>query len=100
VPAGVDGAAGVGVRGIEARGLQSTLLRCPNRLVAPDAGEVLLHGRDIRELEPRELRRRVGLVTQAPVMLPGTVRDSVLYAIEEPGEGVAVRALRELAVPA
>jgi ABC-type multidrug transport system fused ATPase/permease subunit len=72
---------------------KSTLLRCLNRLVAPDRGEVLLHGRDIRALAPRELRRRVGLVAQVPVMLPGTVRDNVLYAIDDPSEAQAVSAL-------
>ena len=73
---------------------KSTLLRCMNRLVAPDRGEVLLNGVDIRDLEPRVLRRRVGLVAQVPVMLPGTVRDNVLYAIAEPAEDRAVAALR------
>jgi ABC-type multidrug transport system fused ATPase/permease subunit len=73
---------------------KSTLLRCLNRLVAPDRGEVLLNGRDITELEPRELRRRVGLVAQLPVMLPGTVRDNVLYAIEDPPPGRELVALR------
>jgi ATP-binding cassette, subfamily B, bacterial len=73
---------------------KSTLLRCLNRLVAPDSGEVLLQGRDILELEPRVLRRRVGLVAQVPVMLPGTVRDNVLYAIDEPRTGQAEDALR------
>jgi ABC-type multidrug transport system fused ATPase/permease subunit len=72
---------------------KSTLLRCMNRLVAPDSGDVLLNGRDIRELEPRVLRRRVGLVAQAPVMLPGSVRDNVLYAIEEATEERARAAL-------
>ena len=73
---------------------KSTLLRCLNRLVAPDSGEVLLQGQDILELEPRVLRRRVGLVAQVPVMLPGTVRDNVLYAIDEPRAGQAEQALR------
>jgi ABC-type multidrug transport system ATPase subunit len=72
---------------------KSTLLRCMNRLVAPDSGEVLLNGQDIRDLEPRTLRRRVGLVAQSPVMLPGTVRENVLYAIDEPTDDRAVRAL-------
>jgi ABC-type multidrug transport system fused ATPase/permease subunit len=72
---------------------KSTLLRCLNRLVAPDRGEVLLDGRDIRELAPRELRRRVGLVAQTPVMLPGSVRDNVLYAIDAPVAGQAEAAV-------
>jgi ABC-type multidrug transport system ATPase subunit len=73
---------------------KSTLLRCLNRLVAADRGDVLLNGQDITELEPRELRRRVGLVAQLPVMLPGTVRENVLYAIDDPGAGREIDALR------
>jgi len=77
---------------------KSTLLRCLNRLLAPDSGTVLLDGRDVRELEPRVLRRRVGLVAQVPVMLPGTVRDNVLYAIDDPADEQAARALRAAAL--
>jgi ABC-type cobalamin/Fe3+-siderophores transport system ATPase subunit len=73
---------------------KSTLLRCLNLLLAPDRGRVLLDGRDVCELEPRTLRRRVGLVAQTPVMLPGTVRDNVLYAVEDPTEARATAALQ------
>jgi ABC-type multidrug transport system fused ATPase/permease subunit len=72
---------------------KSTLLRCLNRLIAPDRGEVQLDGVDITAIDPRELRRRVGLVAQLPVMLPGTVRENVLYAIEHPAPDRAVTAL-------
>src|SRR4051812_12717844 len=49
---------------------KSTLLRCLNRLIEPDAGSVLLDGEDVREIEPRALRRRVALLGQLPGMLP------------------------------
>jgi ABC-type multidrug transport system ATPase subunit len=58
---------------------KSTLLRCCNGLLRPDVGEVRLDGVDIGELEPRDLRRRVGLVAQRPRMLPGTVADNVRH---------------------
>jgi ABC-type multidrug transport system ATPase subunit len=61
---------------------KSTLLRCLNRLLEPDSGVVLLDGVDVRTLEPRALRRRVGLVPQAPVMLPGDVAANVGYALD------------------
>jgi ABC-type multidrug transport system fused ATPase/permease subunit len=61
---------------------KSTALRCAVRLEEPDAGSVRLDGRDVRELDPRALRRRVGLVAQTPVMLPGTVRDNLAYALQ------------------
>lgn len=60
---------------------KSTLLRCLNGLVWPDAGRVLLDGADIRELPATEVRRRVALVAQVPVMLPGSVADNLAYGV-------------------
>ena len=58
---------------------KSTLLRLLNRLADPDEGTVRFHGTDVRELDPLELRRRVGLVPQLPAPVPGTVRENVLF---------------------
>lgn len=60
---------------------KSTLLRCLTRFVDPDQGEITLGGTPIRDLPPRELRRRVGLVTQRPVMLEGSASDNVSYGL-------------------
>ena len=56
---------------------KSTLLRCLNRLVEPTSGTVTFDGRDVRTLDPRELRRRVALVMQTPVLSEGTVGDNL-----------------------
>ena len=56
---------------------KSTLLRLLNRLADPDEGLVRLHGADVRELDPLELRRRVGMVAQLPAPVPGSVADNV-----------------------
>jgi ABC-type methionine transport system ATPase subunit len=56
---------------------KSTLLRCLNRLVEPTSGTVKFDGRDVRTLDPRELRRRVALVMQTPVLFEGTVKDNL-----------------------
>ena len=58
---------------------KSTLLRLLNRLADPDEGVVRVHGTDVRELDPLELRRRVGLVPQLPAPVPGTVADNVQF---------------------
>jgi putative ABC transport system ATP-binding protein len=58
---------------------KSTLLRLLNRLADPDAGVVRFHGTDVRELDPLELRRRVGLVPQLPAPVPGSVADNVSF---------------------
>jgi putative ABC transport system ATP-binding protein len=56
---------------------KTTLLRLLNRLDDPDAGAVLLAGRDVRHYDVLDLRRRVQVVGQVPVTFPGTVADNV-----------------------
>lgn len=65
---------------------KSSLLRALVRLDEPAAGRVLVDGRDAAELEPCVLRRRVGLVAQAPVMLPGDVRANLAYGLDGPAD--------------
>jgi ABC-type multidrug transport system fused ATPase/permease subunit len=43
---------------------------------------MLLDGTDTAALEPCALRRRVGLVGQLPVMLPGSVRENLVYGLD------------------
>ncbi|MEP2236152.1 MAG: ATP-binding cassette domain-containing protein [Alteripontixanthobacter sp.] len=49
---------------------KSTLLKMANRLVDPDAGRVLLEGRDVRDVPPSMLRRRIGYVFQGIGLFP------------------------------
>lgn len=72
----------VGLLGPSGAG-KSTLLRALVRLVEFDAGTIALDGADVRSFDARVLRRRVGLVAQAPVMLPGTVADNLRYGVAD-----------------
>ncbi|MDP9411481.1 MAG: phosphate ABC transporter ATP-binding protein [Actinomycetota bacterium] len=58
---------------------KSTLLRAINRLIEPTAGEVYLDGLPTSEMDPLELRRRVGMVFQLPALFGETVEEAVLY---------------------
>jgi osmoprotectant transport system ATP-binding protein len=49
---------------------KTTLLRCFNRLVQPEAGEVLIDGVDVRTRSPYEVRRHTGYVPQQGGLLP------------------------------
>jgi putative ABC transport system ATP-binding protein len=60
---------------------KSTLLRTINRLVEPTAGEIFLDGIATVEMDPLELRRRVGMVFQLPALFGETVADVVLYGL-------------------
>src|SRR5205085_1948953 len=71
---------------------KTTVLRLLNRLDDPDAGEVLLDGRNVRDYEVLELRRRVQYVGQVPVTFPGTVRENFEIAqASEPVEDLLER---------
>src|SRR5437016_2697631 len=75
---------------------KSTLLRLLDRLVDPDEGMVRYRGRDVREYDPLELRRRVCLVPQLPAPLEGTVAHNVLYGVRLVGRDADVPRLLEL----
>ncbi|MFN2201655.1 MAG: ATP-binding cassette domain-containing protein [Caldilineaceae bacterium] len=65
---------------------KSSLLRLINRLDEPTEGTVYLDGQNYRDIPPTEVRRRVGLVMQAPNLFPGTVADNVRYGPRIHGE--------------
>ena len=49
---------------------KTTLLRLINRLTLPEAGRVLVQGRDTRQWDPIELRRSIGYVIQDVGLFP------------------------------
>jgi putative ABC transport system ATP-binding protein len=64
---------------------KSTLLRMLNRLDEPTSGTVLLQGADTREMNPRDLRRRVGMVMQQAYLFPGAIMANVRYGPAQHG---------------
>ena len=65
---------------------KSSFLRLLNRLDEPTSGTVFLEGQDYRQFSPRELRRRVGMVTQRPFLFPGGVASNVSFGPRQRGE--------------
>jgi ABC-type Fe3+/spermidine/putrescine transport system ATPase subunit len=65
---------------------KSSFLRLLNRLDEPTAGTVLLGGIDYHQIPPRELRRKVGMVTQRAFLFPGTVSQNVGFGPRQRGE--------------
>lgn len=56
---------------------KSTLLRLINRLTEADSGTIHVDSVNIRDFDPKELRRRVGMVFQIPVVFKGSVRENI-----------------------
>jgi ABC-type sulfate/molybdate transport systems ATPase subunit len=75
---------------------KSSFLRLLNRLDEPTAGTVFLEGVDYRQIPPRELRRRVGMVTQRAFLFPGTVYQNVGYGPRQRGEVISEARAEEL----
>lgn len=65
---------------------KSSLLRLLNRLDEPTTGTVFLEDQDYRQIPPRELRRRVGMVTQRPFLFPGDVAANLRFGPSQRGE--------------
>ncbi|MCI1955056.1 MAG: ABC transporter ATP-binding protein [Oscillospiraceae bacterium] len=49
---------------------KTTLLKMVNRLYEPDSGEILFFGQPIRQMNPVELRRKIGYVIQQVGLFP------------------------------
>lgn len=62
---------------------KSTLLRLLNRLDDPVSGSIRWDGRDIKEWDPRELRRNVAMIFQTAPIFPGTVLDNFVVAVPD-----------------
>jgi ABC-type methionine transport system ATPase subunit len=76
---------------------KSTLLRTINRLVESTVGNIFLDGAPIEEINPLELRRRIGMVFQLPALFGDTVEDTVLYGVRLAGKRADVERLLGLA---
>jgi phosphate transport system ATP-binding protein len=89
---------------------KSTLLRCLNRMndLIPSArveGTVEYHGADIyaRQVDPVEVRRRIGMVFQKPNPFPKSIADNVYFGAKVNGikghkDEIVERALRQAAL--
>ncbi len=58
---------------------KSTLFQLALRFHDPDAGRILLDGVDLRDADPEEVRARIAVVPQEPVIFSGTARDNIAY---------------------
>lgn len=77
---------------------KSSLLRLLNRLDEPTAGTVYVEGSDYRRIAPRELRRKLAMVTQRPYLFPGTVEENLRFGPAQHGQVLSQNAIEELLV--
>uniref|UniRef100_A0A0E0MXK2 MDR-like ABC transporter n=1 Tax=Oryza rufipogon TaxID=4529 RepID=A0A0E0MXK2_ORYRU len=63
---------------------KSTVISLVERFYDPQSGEVLIDGVDIRRINLGSIRRKIGLVSQEPVLFAGTIRENITYGKEDP----------------
>jgi ATP-binding cassette subfamily B protein len=72
---------------------KTTLLNLVPRLYDATAGQVLVDGVDVRDIEPELLWSRVGLVPQRPYLFSGTVESNLRHADPDATDGELWHAL-------
>ncbi len=66
---------------------KTTVLKMANGLIKPVAGEILVGGRDIRQMDPIRLRRGIGYAIQGSVLFPHmTVEQNIAYVCNLEGK--------------
>jgi ATP-binding cassette, subfamily B, bacterial len=74
---------------------KSTAAKLLLRFYDPEAGRVLVDGRDVRELSLRSLRENVAVLLQETLVLDGSIRDNIAYGRPGASEAEIVRAARD-----
>jgi subfamily B ATP-binding cassette protein MsbA len=69
-------------------GGKTTLVNLVPRFFDPTSGRVTLDGIDLREFDPRELRLRIGIVTQETLLFMDSIHDNIAYG--RPADRAAV----------
>lgn len=61
---------------------KSTLLKLINNMISANSGDIFYNGKNINEIDPIDLRKKVVMVPQNIVIFDGTIRDNLLKGLE------------------
>ncbi|XP_020696622.1 ABC transporter B family member 19 [Dendrobium catenatum] len=73
---------------------KSSVIALIERFYDPTAGKVMIDGKDIRRLNLKSLRLKIGLVQQEPVLFAGTIFDNIAYGKDITTEEEVIDAAR------
>lgn len=77
---------------------KSTLLSLAATLYTPDSGTVSLFGSDLQKVGPDSVRKRIGYMSQDPILFDGSILDNVSCFVERPDRERAEKCLRQAAL--
>ncbi|KIW15693.1 hypothetical protein PV08_05743 [Exophiala spinifera] len=75
-------------------GGKSTIASLILRFYTPSEGRILIDGKDISTLNVKSLRRKIGIVSQEPVLFSGTIAENIAYGRPHATRAEIMRAAR------
>jgi len=81
----------IGIIGAVGSG-KTTLQRLIQSLYEPKSGAILLDGTDVRQIDPGDLRRSIGVIQQRPQLFYGSVRQNITMGHETVSDRAVMRA--------
>ena len=76
-------------------GGKSTIASLMLRFYTPTQGSIRIDGVDISTMNVKQLRRKIGLVAQEPVLFSGTIADNIAYAKPDATRAEIIAAARK-----
>lgn len=76
-------------------GGKSTIGSILLRFYSPTGGRVLINGNDIKDMNAKSLRRKIGVVAQEPVLFSGTIAENISYGRPDATRSEIVAAARK-----
>lgn len=71
---------------------KSTIAKLLLRFYDPERGRITVDGQDIKDINPRDLRRAIGFVSQDVFLFDGTIRENIRYGSFEASDAEVVTA--------
>ncbi|PLB37861.1 ATP-binding cassette permease mdr2 [Aspergillus candidus] len=76
-------------------GGKSTIASILLRFYNPTAGKILIDGKDIGKMNAKSLRRKIGVVSQEPVLFSGSIAENIAYGSPRATRSEIVTAARK-----
>ncbi len=76
---------------------KTTALKLIAGLYQPTNGQLLLNGIDAREIDPSEVRKKIGMVAQETQLFAGTIRENLLFVRPDASDEECLNVLRQAA---
>ncbi|MBN2783028.1 MAG: type I secretion system permease/ATPase [Campylobacterales bacterium] len=71
---------------------KSTIAKLLLGLYEPDSGQILIDGIDIKQIDPADLRKNIGYVSQDVMLFRGTVKENITFRATHASDGAMIRA--------